>query len=153
MYLNQNSISAKLYRWYYNTDVMPENLCPYFWQLVLMWVTIVPFSIYALPFLIFTKFEKCSWGERFGVSFVFYILLGITLLGVYHLVKLYYILINMTTDNLIGVGAMLIICITAFIINYKWNGSKTSGKEKEPSIIKEFVKAKYNKYCPKIDWK
>jgi len=31
--------------------------------------------------------------------------------------------------------------------------SKKSNTEKTDNIIVEMVKAKYHKYCPKIDWK
>ncbi len=31
MNLNINSKTAKLYRWFYATNEMPQSLCPYFW--------------------------------------------------------------------------------------------------------------------------
>jgi hypothetical protein len=33
------------------------------------------------------------------------------------------------------------------------NGNYVPRKEDKPNIIIEFVKAKYNRYCPKITWK
>jgi len=29
---------------------------------------------------------------------------------------------------------------------------RDKNKEKQPSVIKEFIKAKYNKLCPRITW-
>jgi hypothetical protein len=39
-------------------------------------------------------------------------------------------------------------------INYDENGRRIWGEPKEQKtyLVVEFVKAKYNKYCPKIDW-
>jgi apolipoprotein N-acyltransferase len=39
-------------------------------------------------------------------------------------------------------------------VKYDENGYRiwTKPEAKQPSIITEFIKAKYNKYCPKIDW-
>jgi hypothetical protein len=36
---------------------------------------------------------------------------------------------------------------------YDSEGHRIYYKEKKPNILAEFIKAKYNKYCPKIDWK
>ena len=40
--------------------------------------------------------------------------------------------------------------------NYDENGNWIPYEDrltgKRPNIILEFIKAKYNKYCPKIDW-
>ena len=37
-------------------------------------------------------------------------------------------------------------------INKLIKEKRTPQEEKKPSIVIEFVKAKYNKYCPQIDW-
>lgn len=41
--LNPHGLMARLYRNFYNTGVLPNNLCPYFWKLI--------FAIIALPFV------------------------------------------------------------------------------------------------------
>jgi hypothetical protein len=46
-------------------------------------------------------------------------------------------------------SAILIGIVSWQIIKYR--DSKDS-KEEKPNIIAEFVRAKYNHYCPKIDW-
>ena len=68
--LNQNSIQSKIYRWFYNLEIMPESLCVYFWKLTLMWITIVPVSIISLPILLFTK--KFNLMDRFLGGILFY---------------------------------------------------------------------------------
>jgi hypothetical protein len=72
----------------------------------------------------------------------------------------------MLAAGFIGWGVTIIFSVAGL---FKWTKEKLENrhikydedgyriwdpvKEKQPSIIKEFVKAKYNKYCPKIDWK
>lgn len=148
MLLNQNSISAKLYRWYYNTNSMPQNLCPYFWQLVIMWVTILPLTLFSLPFQLGTKFDKASWDERLSTSFIFYLLLILLFGVVLYSIKL---ISQLTALELIMIGVM--VCGFGIGILIAKYFRKDYSKPKEPSVIIEFAKASYNKYCPKIDWK
>jgi hypothetical protein len=53
------------------------------------------------------------------------------------------------------VWASLIIVGSAWVIHktVKYLKSKKSDNEKTDNNIVEMVKAKYYKYCPKIDWK
>jgi hypothetical protein len=83
MNLNQNSIPAKLYRWFYqkNQYEMPTNLCPYFWQLVVMWIFILPCALLSLPANIFYFFSKDSEYEAKENNWLFGIILWIVLYG------------------------------------------------------------------------
>lgn len=72
--------------------------------------------------------------------------------------------------HVLGVGFIgwLATIVFGAIFLFKWTKQKwenrnvkydedgyriwTKPEVKQPSIITEFVKAKYNKYCPKIDW-
>ena len=53
---------------------------------------------------------------------------------------------------IIGIIISFILLITFSPEIIKYFKPKTRTKLK-PNIIIEFAKAKYNKYCPKIDWK
>jgi hypothetical protein len=81
MKLNQNSISSKLYRWFYGTNDLPNNLCPYFWKLVLAWLVLIPYSLVGLPSIIMEVYDKdykyndVSTGKRIGIGALCYILL------------------------------------------------------------------------------
>lgn len=62
---------------------------------------------------------------------------------------------------LVGLLIRLVIYLYSLYDDYKWNKyyekkwnpEKYPVKERKSSILKEFIKAKYNKYCPKITWK
>ena len=58
MKLNSNSISSKLYRWFYGTKELPNNLCPYFWKLVLAWLVLIPYSLVCLPVILTEIYDK-----------------------------------------------------------------------------------------------
>ncbi len=174
MQLNINSTTAKLYRWFYSTSQMPQSLCPYFWKLVLMWVFIVPYTILSLPVILIDLKDPDhrTTGERVGVGFIMWFILFMLVsmlswIGIFFVepVKdsMWY---HMLIVGFLGWGASIIFGGIEF---YKWakekwenrhvkydkNGYRiwTKPEPKQPSIITEFVKAKYNKYCPKIDWK
>lgn len=174
MKLNINSISARAYRWFYATAKMPESLCPYFWKLVLMWVFILPYTILSLPVIAmdFKDPENRTTGERAGVGFIIWFILGM-IACMLSWVGLFWVtpikdsaFLHMLTAG--GIGWLISIVIGAIEL-FKWAKEKwenrhvrydkdgyriwTPVEPKQPSIIVEFVKAKYNKYCPKIDWK
>jgi hypothetical protein len=51
-------------------------------------------------------------------------------------------------------GCLILVGITwAIVKTVVYLESKKSDDEKTDNIIVEMVKAKYHKYCPKIDWK
>jgi hypothetical protein len=109
-----------------------------------------------------------STSDRVGFGIVFYIII---LFCLFFLLPLYSFVgeveVNSNLDKLIfsskiiwGIGFMALF-VLGFIkgIIYVSNKFKTKHKnkqivykEKSPNIIVEFVKATYNKYCPKIDW-
>ena len=81
MKLDQNSISARLFRWFYATNGMPKNLCPYFWKLVLMWVFILPYTILSLP-VILRDWKDPYYRttlERMGTGVLVWFFLGIAI--------------------------------------------------------------------------
>ena len=49
MKLTKNSFNSKLYRWFYCTNQLPINLCPYFWKLLMAWVLLIPVVVITLP--------------------------------------------------------------------------------------------------------
>lgn len=177
MKLNSNSISSKLYRWFYGTKELPNNLCPYFWKLVLAWLVLVPYSLVCLPVILTEIYDKeyrytdNSTGKRIGLStiiygMIFFILCMISFFGLFF--------IKPEKDSLYGFmgtmgGFLWVISIVIGIIEgtkalEKWNQTRkikydengyriwNQPKEEKTYLVVEFVKAKYNKYCPKIDW-
>lgn len=173
MKLNINSNTAQLYRWFYNTSVMPESLCPYFWKLALMWVVIMPYTILSLPMIILERLDRSethSTGERLGGGLLIYVILSI-LLCMLSLIGLFFV--EPVKDSLfmhaLATGAICwafliiigIIELYKFLkekwenrgIKYDEDGYRIWNPEpKQDSIIVSFVKASYNKYCPRIEW-
>lgn len=174
MKLNINSVGAKLYRWFYATSQMPQTLCPYFWKLILMWTFIIPYTILSLPVILMDSKdpESRTTGERAGIGFIIWFILGM-IVCMLSWVGLFWVtpikdsaFMHMLIAG--GIGWMFAIVIGAIQL-FKWSKEKwenrnvkydehgyriwTPVEPKQDSILVSFVKAKYNKYCPKIDWK
>lgn len=177
MKLNSNSISSKLYRWFYGTKTLPNNLCPYFWKLVFAWFIVIPYSLFCLPVILMELFDKTyevtdnSTGKRIGYSLLTYFLL---FLAGCMLSSVGFFFVLPEKDSFYGFMGTLGFClwVTGVVLGIiegvkaltEWNYRRKikydeddyriweEPTEKQPSIIIEFVKAKYNKYCPKIDW-
>jgi hypothetical protein len=201
MKLNQNSITTRLYKWFYGTEELPQSLCPYFWKVTLMLSLIIPYSIITLPIIIMAKFDdesrNASFGEKLGVSLILWgcVLIILLLLSPSLLIwvdlpadkKLDRIIHTIIRVGIITWGIFIIasiVCGIGWLIEnrrkffkeiryeykniydeegywqsmvktgrryYNVNGEKVFIEEKKYILI-EFIKAKYNRYCPKIDW-
>ena len=166
MKLNKNSISAKLFRWFYGTSELPTNLCPYFWKLVMAYVFAIPLFIIPLPYVIVDK-DSCneSLGSRIGLGFVCWFILFLLITALTPIMLFWHTPVK---DSLLEIlmiygffiwAAGLTLGIIWFI-HYiqdkikerKWENRNLPKEEKRSNIIVEMVKATYYKYCPKIDW-
>lgn len=155
MNLSKNSFSAKLYRFFYNTDDLPNNLCPYFWQLLLAYILVIPFI---LPVIIL------RYGTDKNIDIPAAIIIGIRLVVQFALItitSMIIIPINLFTglfnlkviDFMITfaiIGYLIVAIIGLFFLVDKLSTLTTNSNK--ISIVGEFIKAKYNNYCPKIDW-
>ena len=166
MKLNKNSISAKLFRWFYGTSELPTNLCPYFWKLVMAYVFAIPLCIISLPYVIINK-DTCneSLGNRIWMGIICWFILFSLITALTPIMLFWYTPVkDSSLEILIHCGfltwmAGLLIGIIWFI-HYiqdkikerKWENRNLPKKEKRSNIIVEMVKATYYKYCPKIDW-
>jgi hypothetical protein len=168
MKLNKNSISAKLFRWFYGTSELPTNLCPYFWKLVMAYVFVIPLFIISFPYIIIDK-NSCneSLGHRIGLGFVCWIIFSasiVCLIAALSPIMLFWYtpVKGSFLKSLIEIGFAawaggLIIGVSSFIyyLGKKIKERKRRNlpkEEKRSNIIVEMVKATYYKYCPKIDW-
>lgn len=169
MKLNKNSISSKLYRWFYCTDEMPISLCPYFWKLVLAWLFLIPLSVVRLPSPVFSTHDNTISGKIalgllgwFGVFLIFSLLSPVALFFTSFEKGFMMTTISRAISVwIIGILVLLylgIVRLKEHISDKKRSKMKRNeyGRiiipDKKPNIVKEFVKAKYNKYCPKIEW-
>ena len=162
MKLNKNSISAKLFRWFYRTSELPTNLCPYFWKLVMAYVFAIPVFIISFPYAIIDKDSRNqSLGERIGLGIVCWFILSLLIAALSPIMLFWYTPVKDSfLESLIIWG--LLTWMIGLIIGVMWFihhlGEKIKERrnlpkeEKRSNIIVEMVKATYYKYCPKIDW-
>lgn len=162
MELNKNSKSARLYRWYYATEELPTNLCPYFWKLVIMYALILPFVIFCLPSLIVGKFKFDKKKQEIGYNVFLYVGLYVLFCVVLVPIRFFITYESLLFTKSFLIGVVVIICGAAAGIMYlsqclmdKYEEAKNtdSPKIKKTNILVEMVKAKYHKYCPQIKWK
>ena len=162
MKLNKNSISAKLFRWFYRTSELPTNLCPYFWKLVMAYVFAIPVFIISLPYAIIDK-DSCneSLGNRIGKGLVCWFGLFLLITALTPIILFWYTPVKDSFLEILIIWGLLTGMI-GLIIGVMWFihhlGEKIKERrnlpkeEKRSNIVVEMVKATYYKYCPKIDW-
>jgi hypothetical protein len=162
MILNKNSISAKLFRWFYGTRELPTNLCPYFWKLVMAYVFAIPLFIITLPYAIIDKDSRNqSLGERIGLGIVCWFILSLLIAALSLIMLFWYTPVKDSfLESLIHCG--FAVWATGLMTGVMWFiyylGEKIKERrnlpkeEKRSNIIVEMVKVTYYKYCPKIDW-
>ena len=184
MELNTNGVSARLYRWFYVTDRMPESLCPYFWKLVIAYTFLVPFAILNFPIFLFMPQDSVenTTQRLFAGAFLWVVLLLAIEMVVGPISAIFTgflhdgsFLAHIQAGGFLTLFVVIVISLVSGIIyliqlrkdkrrrkqlEYIWNdeGDFVPNPDyvphvKKPNIIVEFIKATYNKYCPKIDWK
>lgn len=160
MRLSKNSINARVYSFVYGNS-LPTNLCPYFWKsllALLLLPLVLVFQLFYYPLSPIKWFKEEISGDRFsertmGVCFMIVILL-LTGLG--------FFINDFFVDyvegsfgfvmSLLGFAcSVVIVGATFWIVGGKLE-NKLKNREKRPSLIKEYFKAKKGKYCPQIEW-
>lgn len=178
MRLNKNSFTSRLYKWFYGVreyQGLPNNLCPYFWKVVLMYLTIIPYVLISIPVVIYDLFDKeyengdTKVGERLGISAGVYIALFVLTTLISAILALFIKVEKDTLFEFLVVGGCLfwaglivigVIEGTKYLSEYSTTNESFYDPQQERWVTKktkvnlttEFIKAKYNKYCPKIDW-
>lgn len=177
MKANKNSWHTLLFKYIWSGS-LPENLCPYFWEVILGLLFVIPvfflrlinyilFSILRLLDPSYKKYDdfllQQGADERYvenlmGICFYIAITLLIAIfIGEYHWFKWLFNAYSYDRDGA-TLGGFINFVAAIFIIRYFilkiWGNlsGKKNDVEKHPNIFTEFIKAKYNKYCPKIDW-
>ena len=177
MQLNKKSWYVIYYKWFYTTESLPYNLCPFFWKLVVA-LLLSPLDLLAIPCLLLLlrriKKDRKVYTEYTAYSNSFDYQMDVNgheykprhFIGfaVYFFLCAFYCSIAMWfttstfifTTGVIFIGALTMagfaILVTA-CVDYRKNRIVDYNADKKKYIITEFVKAKYNKYCPQITWK
>ena len=178
MKLNKNSFTSKLYKWFYAVSEyqgLPNNLCPYFWKVVLMYLTIIPYTLISIPVVVYDLFDKQydngdrKVGERLGISVGVYIGLFVLAALISAIAAIFLKVDKGSLFEFLVVGGCLFwagLTVIGVIEGVKYlreysttnesyydeNQHKWVTKKTKVNMTTEFIKAKYNKYCPKIDW-
>lgn len=161
MKANRKSIHARLYKFTYSSD-LPDNLCPYFWKLVLGVLMFIPNLLLQLPMLIYNSilslfgkrpYNDCN--DRRVYGFIIYFSVIVLFLYSYMNYNWFKAIFNYYSYDCVVANFGWIIngTIIFLILRYFYFKLKPIKHKKQDNIIKEFIKAKYHKYCPKIDWK
>jgi len=163
MIANKNAWHAKLYKFTYKSE-LPKNLCPYFWKFVASVILYIPNLIMQLPMLIVLLFDKdntnTKCNERRLYSGVIYLCTAILLIYgfvTFHWIKMVFNCYSYNVGAATGGGIIHLflfgVAMFSLFDHIKTSMSSKKEEEKTPNLIVEFVKAKYNKYCPQIEWK
>lgn len=156
MQLNQNSLSARLYKEFYSCENLPTNLCPYFWKLVVAYVVSPIYFIVVYPIK-----RKWMLGKIFsGILFAFAVAIALTVIGFllyinYHLIRAAigcYYYKSWLANSAIFWDTYIFVVLPGIIKYFKGEKSPKE-KVKREYLVTEFIKAKYNRYCPQITWK
>jgi hypothetical protein len=175
MKLDKNSNTARLYRWFYGKDSMPNNLCPYFWKVVASYALALPVFLFTIPSsIVYRKGEdkvKLKTTEKILPSLILW---GIAYAALSMVsVSAFFFMTSKEIENTVllfsmvitGISLWFLLILGGFIylvyllvkkaLDWNWERDfRNLGKGKKPrvNLVSEFIKAKYNKYCPKIDW-
>ena len=154
MTLNYNSFNAKLYRYFYDANSMPDSICPYFWKLLMAWVFIIPVSIFSFQAVIGEIITKQSYGlTRMFVCFVLYILICIVAAMVCAIMLFFNEYDGGSPIVKLGVYGFAFWLVAILVTVIETVKYIRSNNKLEDSVIVGFVKSKYNRYCAKITWK
>lgn len=166
MKFSKTSWHYRLFNKTYERGV-PTNLCPYFWLLLLA-IICFPFNfVWNLPAIIshliskiFSKDGFEAWADEkyFGTCFLMSVVINFAVLCVVGMIGVWFHYNNTLFFVFGGIGYLIIFGIICHFLKLwleerrKKTDTPYQYKEPKPSILVEFVKAKYKRYCPKIEW-
>lgn len=156
MELNSKSWYSWYYKQFYNTKILPQSLCIFFWKILLA-IVLLPF-IY--PVLLFRKVVGVNdFSTSFGLLLWFIGVTGCTPIVTIFKIKSWYNLLWLQPLGLViscvFTGILIVIIYIIYkSINFIYNKSNKIKIYKEPkeNIVIVMTKAFFGKYCPKIKW-
>ncbi len=143
MELKTTSWHSKLYNYSY-TSSLPNNLCSYFWKVILAMIV----SPLSLPVGLSMR------GENLALkTFV-----NIICLVCFCICSFAFIYAPLIEEDFIPMISILIIIGIGLLIYGFYNlveylDKRNRYKPKQPNIFIEYIKATKENYCPKITWK
>lgn len=163
-----------LYTHYFSKYDVPNNLCPYFWKVVLAIILFFPTNIIALPWIIVKFFVSIYDNEkyeypRFFKDFGQIIGMYIAILALFCMIGMWWHIPKKRQDG-DGVFVFGCICWTLILVallglwiahlkekrdDKRYKQRQLEGyvpKVPKPNIFIAFIRAKYEKNCPIIEW-
>lgn len=63
--ISRKSWHTQLFKWYFGSYSLPQSLCPYFWGLVLIFATVIPITVVAIPaYLLWVAYNLYSREDK-----------------------------------------------------------------------------------------
>lgn len=142
--------------WFYSKFYWrtPTNLCPYFWKTVLSIVLLLPLFIFCIPLRTGSHIFDCKDGKKGTIWEVFgaAVATNIAAFLFVGMVAFWWVVQKSTWWSVGFVGYGVTGTILLFFVVDKIQRSIKWKKSGRPNILKEFIKAKKQKYCPVIEW-
>jgi hypothetical protein len=156
---NNKTMELKLNSWYvwlwnytYGTR-LPDNLCPFFWKLVLAIILFIPNVILRLPVNILRIFDKDIEAESGMGAFVWLVFISITLITYMLLHWILWLFDAYSYNSGAASAGGFIIIVTILFSIYYYILESNSFIKSDDNILITYTKSVYNKHCPKINWK
>lgn len=166
MELSKKSWMVWLWKFFYSEN-LPNKGCPFFSGLILAMLLFIPVIIVRIPYYIYRVYKMSQREKReyydeytetamkqtkFGLdSYLVIILLCCLGHGFYDMYAIVWL--GKPAIGTVILPTLLIATIVIFGTAYITDSGYLSGIGDFIKLCKEFIKAKYNKYCPSITWK
>jgi len=159
MELKTKSWYVWLWEYTYAED-LPNNLCPFFWKLIVAMLLFIPNVIFRIPVTIFNLFATYPikrgddrTGNGIGTWLVLFAIVTIIALN-------YYLFLWLMGDDKAlawAMGAILMdTMILTVLIKIIWDQNYIGdilAYKASYNMLVIFTKSWYNKHCPRINWK
>lgn len=163
---NYNSWHARIYKYFYNIDnnELPDNLCAYFYKSLFSILLFIPYALFEIPSRVFPDVGRNTNVNKIFRGLVFYFGIFLIISFFIKIIEIFYYDFNLhpKLDKCIILGFSMVCIIIMFgifvLIGYLFKTIKNKffhkhNESQKTNLLLEFIKAKKNKYCPKIEWK
>lgn len=157
MQLNENSWHARLYKVMHDYPKLPEDLCNYFWKLVLIIITLPLYSS-ALLVRIRKDTRRTIRGSGIIVFGLGVNAILLALIACVHAIHREQDLSLLLSTIIVFIGIPVGVVLLLFAVYLIDRGVKEIQNKKQDedsivSITSEYIKAKKENYCPRIEWR
>lgn len=152
------STTARLYRWFYDS-VLPTDFCEYARKVAFMYLVIIPYVIFCWPGMLFDKSCSSTRDTNWLYTLILTIFVYGVLLAAFSMIASVILFIQLggfpeeghSWEIIFAAGLIcwMLTIVTLLIIFFK----NLRVSVPRTTMVGDFVRAKKNKYCPRITWK